>query len=87
MLYSIHRQPTYTLFTTDTVEYNTKLYLKIDNTNNYTHPQIFGVTLDPKLAYNIHIVNITTNAHTSLEFIRALNATTYAKQREMLRDL
>ena len=54
---------TSTQFTPNPEEYNTKLHLQIGNTTlpMVTHPKILGVTIDPKLIYNIHSVNIETN--------------------------
>ena len=50
---------TYTLFTPDPAEYNTKLHPQIDNTLPMNTHQIFRVTLDPRLTYTIHITNTT----------------------------
>ena len=48
---------TCTLFTSDTAEYMSNLYLKMNSTTlpMITHPKVLGLTLDPKLTYSIHI--------------------------------
>ena len=38
-----------------------------------THPKVQGLTLDPKLAYNTHIHNISVHAHTPLQIIQTLS--------------
>ena len=46
-----------------------------------THPKVLGLTLDPKLTYSTHIHNISVQAHTPLQIIKALTATGW-KQKE-----
>ena len=75
---------TCTLFTTDPAEYKSTLDLKINNTAipMATHPNVLGLTLDPKLTYSTHIHNISLQAHTPLEMIKPL--TGWGKQKETL---
>ena len=49
-----------------------------------THPTVLGLALDPKLTYSTHIHNISVHAHKSLQIIKALTATGWAKQKETL---
>ena len=49
-----------------------------------THPKVLGVTLDPKLTYSTHIHNISVHAHKPLHIIKALTATAWGKQKEIL---
>ena len=49
-----------------------------------THPNVLGLTLDPKLTYSIHIHNISVQAHKPLQIIKALTATGWGKQKETL---
>ena len=49
--------------------------------NTHTH-KILGITIDLKLTYYTHIVNIAINAHTSLQILKALDTTACGKQRE-----
>ena len=46
------------------------------------HLTILEVTLDPKLTYITHTVNIATNAHKALHITETLNATSWGKQKE-----
>ena len=48
------------------------------------HPDLLGLTLDPKLTYNAHIQNIATHAQKPLQVIKALTSTTWGKQKETL---
>ena len=68
---------TWTLFTPDPAEYKGNLDLKINNTalRIVTHPKVIGLTLDPKLTYSTHILNISVHAHTPLQMKKALTAT------------
>ena len=74
---------TCTLFTPDPAEYTSNLELKIDNNAlpMATHPNVLGLTLDPKLAY-IH--NFSVRVHKSLQIIKALTATGWGKQKGTL---
>ena len=45
-----------------------------------THPNVLGLTLDPKLTYSIHIHNISV--HKPLQMINALTATAWGKQKD-----
>ena len=47
-----------------------------------TQPKVLDHTLDPKLASNTHIHNISGQAHTPLQMIKALTATGWGKQEE-----
>ena len=75
---------TSTLFTPDPAAYKSNLDLKINNTalRMAVHPKILGLTLDPKLTYSTHIHNISVQAHTPLQMIKALTATGWSKQKE-----
>ena len=68
---------TCTLFTPDSAAYKSNLDLKINNTAlpMATHPTVLGPTLVPKLTYRTYIHNISVQAHTSLQMIKALAAT------------
>ena len=79
---------TCTLFTTDPAEYKSNLDLKINNTAlpMATHPNVLGLTLDPKLAYNTHINNISVQAHQPQQLIKALTSTGWGKQKDTLMD-
>ena len=46
-----------------------------------THPNVLGLTLDPKLTYSTHIHNISVQAHKPLQMIKA---TGWGKQKETL---
>ena len=72
--------------TSDPAEYKSNLDLKINNTAlpMATHPKVLGLTLDPKLAYSTHIHNISVQAHKPLQMIKALTATGWGKQKELL---
>ena len=61
---------TSTLFTPDPAEYTSNLDLKINNTAlpMATHPEVMGLTLDPKLAYSTH--NISVPIHNPLQNIK-----------------
>ena len=48
-----------------------------------THPKVQGLTLDPKLTYSTHIHNISVQAHTPLQIIKALTATGWGKQKDV----
>ena len=74
---------TYTLFTPDPAEH---LDLTINNKALpvATHPKVMGLTLEPKLTYSTHIHNISAQAHTPLQIIKALTATGWRKQKETL---
>ena len=73
-------------FTPDSAEYTSNMDLKINNTAlpMTTHPKVLGLTLDPKLTYSTHINNISVDAHTTLQIIKALTATGWGKQKETL---
>ena len=77
---------TCTLFTPDPAEYKRNLNLKINNTTlpMATHPNLLGLTLDPKLTYSTHIHNISVHAHKPLQIIKALTATAWGKHKETL---
>ena len=45
---------------------------------------VLGLTLGPKLTYSTHIHNISVQAHTPLQIIKALTATGWGKQKETL---
>ena len=77
---------TCTPFTPDTAEYKSNLDLKLNNTvlRMATHPKVLGITLDPKFTYSTHIHNISVQAHTPLQMIKALTATGWGKQKETL---
>ena len=77
---------TCTLFTPDPAEYMSNLDLTINNKAlpMATHPKVLGLTLDPKLTYSTHIHNISVQAHTPLQIIKALTATGWGKQKETL---
>ena len=55
---------TCTLFTPDHAEYKSNLDFKINNTAlpMATHPNVLGITLDPKLTYSTHIHNSSVQA-------------------------
>ena len=74
---------TCTLFTPDPAEYKSNLDLNINNTalRMATHPKVLGLTLDPKLTYSTHIHNISVQAHTPLQMIKALTATGWVNRR------
>ena len=78
---------TCTLFTPDPAEYTSNLDLTINNKAlpMATHPKVLGLTLDPTLTYSTHIHNISVQAHTPLQIIKALTATGWGKQKETLR--
>ena len=42
------------------------------STFSETHPSILGLTLEPKLTYSTHILNISVHAYTPLQIIKAL---------------
>ena len=46
--------------------------------------EVLGLTLDPKLTYRTHILNISVEAHKPLQMIKALTATGWGKQKETL---
>ena len=75
-----------TLFTPDPTEYKSNLDLKINNTvlRIASHPEVLGLTLDRKLTYSTHIHNISVQAHTPLQMIKALTATGWGKHKETL---
>ena len=77
---------TCTLFTPDPAEYTRNLDLKIHNNAlpMAMHPEVLGLTLDPKLTYSTHIHNISEHAHKPLQIIKALTATGWDKQKETL---
>ena len=77
---------TCTLFTPDPVEYTSNLGLIINNKAlpMAMHPNVLGLTLDPKLTCNTHIHNISVQAHKPLQIINALTATWWGKQKETL---
>ena len=70
----------------DHAEYKSNLDLKINNTAlpMATHPNVLGLTLDPKLTYHTHIHNISVQAHKPLQMIKALTATGLGKQNKTL---
>ena len=49
-----------------------------------THPKVLYLTSDPKLTYSTHIHNIAVEAHKPLQMIKALTATGWGKQKEIL---
>ena len=55
---------------------------KQQSTTHGNAPKGSGLTLDPKLAYNTHIHNISVQAHKPLQIIKALTATGWGKQKE-----
>ena len=77
---------TCTLFTQNPAEYTSNLDLTINNKAlpMATHPNVLGLTLNPKLTYSIHIHNISVQAHKPLQIIKALTATGWGKQKETL---
>ena len=77
---------TCTLFTPDPAEYTSNLDLTLNNKAlpMVTHPKGLGLTLDPKLTYSTHIHNISVQAHIPLQIIKALTATGWGKQMEIL---
>ena len=77
-----------TLFTPDPPEYTSHLDLTINNKAlpMATYPKVLGFTLDPKLTYSTHIHNISVQAHTPLQIIKALTATGWGKQKETPMD-
>ena len=77
---------TCTLFTPDAAEYTSNLDLKYTTMHipMATHPKVLGLTLDPKLTCSKHIHNFSVHAHKPLQFIEALTATGWGKQKETL---
>ena len=77
---------TCTLFTPDPAEYTSNLDLAINSKAlpMATHPKVLGLTLDPKLTYSTHIHNISVQTHKPLQIIKALTATGWGKQMEIL---
>ena len=77
---------TYTLFTQDPAEYSTQLELQIDNITlpMNINPKILGLTLDPKLTYNKHILITTTKARKTIQILKAITSTTWVKQKETI---
>ena len=77
---------TCTLFTADHAEYTSNLDLTINNKAlpMATHPNVLGLTSDPKLTYSTHHINISVQAHKPLQIIKALTATGWGKQKETL---
>ena len=69
-----------------TPEYTSNLDLTINNKAlpMATHPNVLGLTLDPKLTYSTHIHNISVQAHKPLQIIQTLTATGWGKQKETL---
>ena len=67
-------------------EYTSNLDLTINNKAlpMATHPKVLGLTLDPKLTYRTHIHNISVQAHTPLQIIKAFTATGWGKKKETL---
>ena len=59
---------TCTLFTPDPSEYTSNLDLTINNKAlpMAMHPEVLGLTLDPKLTYSTHIHNMSVQAHKPL---------------------
>ena len=49
-----------------------------------THPNVYGLTLDPKLTYSTHIHNISVHAHKPQRIIKTLTAKGWGKQKETL---
>ena len=49
-----------------------------------THPQVLGLTFDPKLAYSTHIHNISVQAHKPLQMIKTHTSTGCGKQKKTL---
>ena len=62
---------TTTVFTPDPVEYGTTLSLKLTT----KHPEILGITLDPKLTFSQHINVTVTKAKQTLNILKALTST------------
>ena len=77
---------TCTMFMPDPAEYTSNLDIKIQNNAlpMATHPNVLGLTLDPKLTYSTHIHNISVQTHNPLQIIRTLAATWWGKQKETL---
>ena len=50
----------------------------------HTHPQILGLTLDPKLTYNKHIDNTATKASKTIPILKVLSSTKWSKDKETL---
>ena len=77
---------TCTLFTPDPAEYTSNLGLTINDKAlpMAMHPNVLGLTLDPKLTYSTHIHTIPVQAHKPLQIIKALTATGWGKQKEPL---
>ena len=71
------------MFTPDSAEYKRNLDLKINNTALHmaTHPNVLGLTYDPKLTYSTHFHNISVHAHKLLQLIKE---TRWGKQNETL---
>ena len=74
------------LFTPDPAEYKSNLDLKISKTALpiATHPNVLGLTLDPKPTYSTHIHNISVQEHKPLIMIKTLTATGWGKQKKTL---
>ena len=71
--------------TPDPSEYMSNLDLKINTALPMaTHPNVLGLTLDPKLTCNTYIHNISVQAHKPLQMMKALTATGWDKQKETL---
>ena len=51
------------------------------------HPQVMGLTVDPKGTYSTHILNISVQKHKPLQMITLLRATGWGKQKETLMDI
>ena len=49
-----------------------------------THPNVRGLTLDPKLTCSTHIHNISVYAQKPLQIIKSLTATGWGKQKETI---
>ena len=75
---------TCTLLTPDPAQYNTQLGLQIDNTTlpMTTHPKILGLTLDPKLTYNIDLA--ATKARKTINILKVLTSTKWGKHKETI---
>ena len=69
------------LLTPDPAEYNTQLNLTIKGTPIETkrHPEILGLTFDPKLTFSEHIKNAEEKDKKALKLVKAIAGTSKKK--------
>ena len=73
-----------TLFTSAPSEYGHQLGVAVDGevVETKKHPEVLGLTFDPKLNFNEHVKKVEKKAKNTLKLVKAITGTDWGQQME-----